>query len=89
MVGKVFTQIAKHDRYAQVSVPKGIKSHGERALEVLLSEFGKIHSHDMFLPQMADKLTPVQRKEPLQLITMIKEKTCGKVKARACVDSRK
>jgi hypothetical protein len=38
---------------------------------------------------MADKLTPAQRKEALQIITMIKEKRYGKVKARACVDGRK
>ena len=38
---------------------------------------------------MADMLTPAQRTEDLQLITMIKEKRCGKVKARPCVDGRK
>ena len=68
---------------------KGIKTHEEKALEALLSEFGQIHIHDTFLPQMAETLTANQRKEALQLITMIKEKRFGKVKARACVDGRK
>ena len=40
VVGTIFAQIAKHDKYAQVSVPKGIKRHGDKALEALLSEFG-------------------------------------------------
>ena len=65
MVGTFFSQVAKHDKYAQVSVAKVIKRHGDRALEALLSEFGQIHSHDTFLPQMADTLTPAQRKEAL------------------------
>ena len=36
VVGTIFVQIAKHDKYAQVSVPKGIKRHDEKALEALL-----------------------------------------------------
>ena len=84
-----FVQIAKNNKYDQVSVNKGIMRHGDKALEALLSEFSQIHNHDTFSPQMASKLTAEQRKEPLQLITMIKEKRCGKVKARACVDGRK
>ena len=88
-VGSIFDQIAKHDKYAQVSVKKGIKTHGEKALEALLVEFGQIHSHENFIPQMAESLTPKHRKEALQLITMIKEKRCGKVEAKACLDGRK
>ena len=57
VVGSIFTQIAKHDKYAQVSVPKGIKRRGERALDALLAEYGQIHNHDTFLPQIASKLT--------------------------------
>ena len=72
VVGTIFSQIAKHDKYAQMSVSKGMKRHGEKALEALLSEFGQIHGHDTFLPQMVDTLTPKQNKEALQLITMIK-----------------
>ena len=54
-----------------------------------MSEFSQIHNHDTFSPQMANKLTAEQKKEALQLITMIKEKRRGKLKARACVDGRK
>ena len=36
-VGSIFAQIAKHDKYAQVSVKKGIRTHGEKALDALLA----------------------------------------------------
>ena len=85
----IFTHIAKNDKYAHISVDKGIRRHGELALNVLLAEFGQIHKHDTFIPQMVRDLTYEQRKETLHLITMINEKRCGKVKARACVDGRK
>ena len=38
---------------------------------------------------MVKDLTTEQRKEALHIITMVKEKRCGKIKARACVDGRR
>ena len=73
-----FVQIAKNNKYDQVSVNKGIRRHGDKALEALSSEFSQIHNHDTFSPQMASKLTAEQRKEPLQLITMIRKSGAGK-----------
>ena len=89
MVQVVFAPIVKKYKYAQIPVNKGVKMHGDKALEALLFEFGQIHRHDIFIPQMAKDLTVEQRNEVLQLITMIKEKMCGEVKARACVDGRR
>ena len=72
-----------------MSVPKGVKRHGEKAINALLAEYGQIHGHGTFQPLMSNTLTSEQRKNALQIITMIKEKWCGKVKAMACVDGRK
>ena len=58
-------------------------------MEALLSEFGQIHKYDTFDPQYMDKLPAEAKREALSLITMIKEKRDGKVKARACADGRK
>ena len=85
----IFAQIAKRDKYAQVPVNKGVKMHGDKALDALLSEYGQIPNHVTFIPQMVSDLSVEQRKEALHLITMIKEKRCGKIKARACVDGRR
>ena len=78
-MGTVFAQITRKDKHAQSSVPKGRERHGEKALNALLSEFGQIHKH----------ATAEQRNQVLQIINMIKEKRCGKVKTRACTDDRK
>ena len=88
-MGTVFAQITRKDKHSQTSVPKGIERHGEKALHALLAEFEQIHKHDTFTPQFANKLTAEQRNQALQIITMIKEKRYGKVKARACADGRK
>ena len=54
-----------------------------------MAKFGHIHNHDTFTPQFSDKLTTEQRKQASHIITMIMEKRCGKVKARAYADGRK
>ena len=81
--------VAKSDKHAQVSVNKGIKRHGDKALETLLSEFGQLQNHNTFDPQHMQYLPIEVRKEALNLITMIKEKMDGKVKARSCADGIK
>ena len=85
----IMLQITKDDKYAQVLVKEGLKKHGDKALEALLKEFGKLHKYDTFDPQYMDKLTPEMKKEALSLITIIKEKRIGIIKARACADGRK
>ena len=57
-------------------------------MEALLKEFGQLHKYDTFDPQRIDKLTPKQKREALNIITMIKEKRSGTIKARACADGR-
>ena len=65
VVGEIFTQVAKLDKYAQVSVPKEVKRHGEKALNALLAEYGQMHGHGTFQPLMSDTLTSEQRKNTL------------------------
>ena len=38
---------------------------------------------------MVKDLTPEQHREALHIINMIKEKRCGKIKDRACVNGRR
>ena len=84
----IFAQTKQKDMYVHVSVHKGVMRHGELAFGALFNEFGQIHQHGTCIPQMVDNLTFEQRKEVLNLITMIKER-CGKVKVRTCVDGGK
>ena len=81
--------VAKNDRHAQVSVAKCIKIHGDRAVEAMLSKFGQIHKYDTFDPQVMEDIPKDIRREAFHLITTIKEKINGNIKARACTDGRK
>ena len=36
------TQLAKQDRYAQVSVKEGIQRHGQRAVNAVLKEYAQL-----------------------------------------------
>ena len=81
--------VAKDSKHAHVSMNKGVKRHGEKAVEALLSEFGQIHNYDTFDPQRIENLPSDVKSGALNLITMIKEKRDGRIKARACADGRK
>ena len=63
-VHAIFAQIAKNDKCAQKTIDKGIQKHGELALNALLREFGQIHKHDTFIPQMSKNLTMSNVRKP-------------------------
>ena len=50
IVGTTMTQIAKADKYAQVSVNEGIKRHGDKAIAAILAEFSQLHDKQVFKP---------------------------------------
>ena len=84
----IMLQLGKDDKHAQVSVKEGLKRHGDKALTALLKEFGQLHKYDKLDPQIIDNLSFEKRKEALNIITMVKEKRDGIIKARACADGR-
>ena len=74
---------------AEVSVNEGIKRYGEKAIEAILSEFNQSDNKEVSKPRDPNHLTAHEKKETLNLKTMIKQKRDGKIKGRACVDGRK
>jgi hypothetical protein len=89
VIGITMSQMSKEDRYAQVSVKEGIKRYGHKAIEAVMKEYAQLDDRIIFDPQHADTLTRQQKYDALNLITMVKEKRCGKIKGRACADGRK
>ena len=89
VINTTFTQMARDDRYAQVSVSEGIKRHGEKAIMAVLKEYEQLNDKDLFKACDGNKLTYYEKKSALNLITMVKEKRDGKIKGRACADGRK
>lgn len=71
---------SKHD---QVSVEEGIRRFGNKAVEAVLSEYSQLNDKQVFRARFANELTSKQKQEALNLITMVKQKRCGKIKGRA------
>ena len=76
----------KHD---QVSVEEGIRRFGDKAIEAVLSEYAQLNDKNVFKSRFANELSSKQKTDALNLITIVKEKRCGKIKGRAVADGRK
>ena len=69
-----------------MSAKKGIKKHGQIAINTILAEYTQLHALGVFKPRFKKELISQQLKDCLRLITVIKEKCCGKIKRRAVAD---
>ena len=78
-----------HICFNQMSAKKGIEKHGQDAINALLKEFAQIHDLSVFHGIYKRDLTPEQLAQVLRMVTVIKEKRCGKIKGRACANGKK
>ena len=85
----IMLQLGKDDNHAQVLVKECLRRHGDKVLTALLKEFGHLHKYDTFDPQIMDNLSFEERKEALNIFTMVKEKRDEITQARACAYGRK
>ena len=72
----------------QMSEKKGIRMFGEKALEAMAKEYAQLDQLTLFTPRDARELDYQQRRDSLNIIDLIKEKRCGKIKGRTVVDGR-
>ena len=72
----------------QMTAKAGIKKHGEAAITAILEEFGQLNDKGTFKPVFKHTLTKDQILRTMRTITVIKEKRCGNIKGRTCVDGR-
>ena len=63
----MMTQIAKDDEYAQMFYKKGIKRHGDPAVEAMLQEWSQLGESDkkMLIPMLVSKLTKGDKRKAL------------------------
>ena len=54
-----------------------------------MDEMGQLHHRNTFKPVTPSDLDPTEKTKVLNSLMFLKEKHCGKVKARACTDGRK
>jgi len=69
-------------------IKKGIRIFGEKALETMAKEYSQLDQLTVFTPRKAEELSYDQRRNSLNIIDLIKEKRCGKIKGRTVVDGR-
>ena len=89
LTGIVMNQITKQDQYAQVSVKEGVRRHGQRAIDTIMSEFTQSNNKNIFMPVSPSSISNSDKREALNLITLVKEKRDDKIEGRACADGRK
>jgi hypothetical protein len=67
---------------------KGIKKHGQTAVDALYKEFAQLDAKGVFQPMHPNNLSHPQKRSALRAINLIKEKRDGRLKARTCADGR-
>lgn len=72
----------------QMTAQEGLKRYGERAEQALVAEWIQLDHLNVYTGEHWYNLTREERRGALRLVQLIKEKRCGKVKGRTCVDGR-
>ena len=72
-----------------MSAKAGLKEFGDKGVASIMQELEQLLYRKVIVGRKASSLTPSQRKATLQYLMFLKEKWCGKVKARGCADGRK
>ena len=85
----VMAHFEKSNEHDQVGVTEGIKRHGSGAVAAVINEYKQLRDLDTVMPLKSNSLSNFQKCEALNLITLIKKKRRGKIKARVCANGRK
>jgi hypothetical protein len=66
-----------------------LKQFGKKGADAVIAELHQAYYRDVFQPRCKDDLSPEQQKRALQYLMYLKQKRCGRIKARGCADGRK
>jgi len=66
-----------------------IRRYGKLAIKAVLKEYAQLDNKRIFRPTKASTLTVSQKRNALNLLTIVKFKRNETVKGRACADGRK
>jgi Reverse transcriptase (RNA-dependent DNA polymerase) len=72
--------------FTQMTAQKGIKKHGQAAMDALRKEFEQFRVMDVLEPLDAFTLTDKQKADSLRALSVIKEKRDGRLKGRTVAD---
>ena len=81
--------MAQLEQRPMVNAKEEIKRYGEKAIYAILLEYGQIDDMKTFEPLEASKMTHVEKRQALNMLTMVKEKRDKRLKGRAVADGIK
>jgi hypothetical protein len=73
----------------QMSLKKGLKQFGKDGAEAVVAELRQLDFREVIEPVNRKKLTQEQKHKALNYLMYLKQKRCGRIKARGCADGRK
>ena len=73
----------------QMNVKKGLKVFGESGAEAVVKELKQLDRLNTIEPRHSSDMTRQQRQQALRYLMYLKQKRCGRIKARGCADGRK
>ena len=71
----------------QHSMKQGLKLYGEKGVDSVLEELKQLHDRKVIEPRRL--LSRGEKSGALNYLMFIKQKRCGRIKARGCADGRK
>jgi hypothetical protein len=74
---------------AQMSAKKGLKLFGHHGANAITAELQQLHYRRVVRPIHGASLNREQKRACLHYLMFLKQKRCGKIKARGCADGRK
>ena len=88
-----YTTALKHV-FRQMAATKGIVKHGERALASIFNDLkqlsdGVMEGKPVIQPIKFEELSDTDKSTALEAVNLIKEKRCGKIRARTCANESK
>ena len=84
----MFSQISKGGKYVSMNYNEGVKRHGDKSIEVLLTELSQLDNMSAFMPLILNEMSKNERNLALNLLVIIREKKSSKVKGRVVADGR-
>jgi hypothetical protein len=73
----------------QMSLKKGLKYFGKKGADAVVSEMRQLDYRKVIKPVKGKELTREDKRRALNYLMYLKQKRCGRIKARGCADGRK
>jgi hypothetical protein len=70
----------------QMSLKRGLKRFGEKGAEAVVAELHQVDYREVIQPMLPSKLSSDEKKRALRYLMYLKQKRCGRIKARGCAD---